>query len=372
MGHKGSIPITDFPDDHDVVLLGYELGNVLNGLLGMAELLGESGLNTEQNQWLKAIEHSGRQMQSLIRTIRPLKDETGSNIVPDNKRTDGIELLEQVIISHTPAARSGSSQLLLVTHASLPRYWNCDACLVRQLLDNLVGNAIKFTRDGEIVIEAAAVAVAGTASETLEFRISDTGRGLGATAGKNIFGAYQQCAPSSGGNSENRGLGLFICRNIVVAMNGSISCSSPEGGGACFEVSLPQALILRQAHPPVFRSSLLAQIRCQLKLRNQLRHSVENILTRLDVRWSDYGPRAPETTDQVLVLLISEAPGKPDNHLPCLLLTPRSPPGYAPGSRILEAPVLESSLGLLLLEISLQWRSFEIRNESPDSVPVQR
>ena len=65
-GQQNSFPFTIFPDDHSVTLLGHELSNVLNGLLGMAELLVDSGLNAEHDRWLTAIEYSGRQMQSLI------------------------------------------------------------------------------------------------------------------------------------------------------------------------------------------------------------------------------------------------------------------------------------------------------------------
>jgi len=371
-GHKGDIPSTIFPDDHSVTMLGHELGNVLNGLLGMAELLGDSGLSAEQGRWLTAIEHSGRQMQSLISTVRFLEGGAVLNIVPRKRRADGMELLEQVIISHTPAARSRNNRLLLVIQPGLPRHWYCDACLVRQLLDNLVGNAIKFTFAGEIVVEVASVAGAGAAGEMLEFRITDTGPGLGAITEKQIFGAYQRSSPSHGDNPGDRGLGLFICRKIVLAMNGRISCSSPKDGGACLEVTLPEALILQQNELPVLRSSLLTQIRCCLELGYPLRHSVENFLTHLGVRWSNHESTDGLSSGPGLTLVISDGARTRGSHLPGLLLTPLSHPDRAPDSRILDAPVLESNLGALLLEIALQWRRLEIRNGSPDSVPTQR
>jgi hypothetical protein len=365
-GHKGDFPSTVFPDDHSVTMLGHELGNVLNGLLGMAELLGDSGLSAEQDRWLTAIEHSGRQMQSLISTVRFLKGGAGLNIVPRKRREDGMELLEQVIISHTPAARSRNNRLLLVTEPGLPRHWYCDACLVRQLLDNLLGNAIKFTRAGEIVVEVASAPGAGAAGEMLEFRITDTGPGLGAVAEKQIFGAYQRSSPSHGDNSGDRGLGLFICSKIVLAMNGRISCSSPKGGGACFEIAFPEVLTLQQDAFPVLRSSLLAQIQCQLELGFPLRRSVENFLTNLGVRWSNHESTVAHSSGHGLTLVISDSARTRGNHHPGLLLMPVSHPDREPGSRILDAPVLESNLGALLLEIALQWRNLEIRNGTPD------
>jgi len=371
-GHKGGIPSTIFPDDHSVTMLGHELGNVLNGLLGMAELLGDSGLSAEQDRWLTAIEHSGRQMQSLISTVRFLEGGAELNIVPRKRRADGMELLEQVIISHTPAARSRNNRLLLVIQPGLPRYWYCDACLVRQLLDNLVGNAIKFTCGGEIVVEVASVPGAGAAGEMLEFRITDTGPGLGAVAEKQSFGAYQRSSLPHDDSPGDRGLGLFICRKIVLAMNGKISCSSPRDGGACFEIALPEALNLQQNDLPVLRSSLLAQIRCQLELGYPLRRSVENFLTHLGVRWSNHESTHRLSSGPGLTLVISDAAKTRGSQLPGLLLTPLSQPDKAPESRVLDAPVLESNLGALLLEIALQRRRLEIRYGNPGSVPTQR
>jgi two-component system sensor histidine kinase BarA len=364
-GQKGGIPVTVYPDDHNVVVLGHELGNVLNGLLGMAELLGESGLNAEQDRWLKAIQHSGRQMQSLIQAVRLFQGESGLNIVQRKSRVDGMEILEQVVTSHTPAARSRRNRLLLVTDPGLPRYWHCDSCLVRQLLDNVVGNAIKFTNAGEVVIEVASTTAAGVAGEMLEIRITDTGPGFETTDPKHIFGAYQRGRSTRSDKPGDRGLGLFICRKIVLAMNGRISCFSPKEGGARFEIVLPEALIFRETHLPHVRSSLLERIRCQLKLRNPLRRSVENFLDRLGVRWSNHPPSAPDSSGHGFVIVISNPERPADEHVPGLLLTPQTSPGPALHSRTLEAPVLESNLGKLLLEIALQWRGLRIRNENP-------
>ena len=371
-GQENSFPFTNFPDDHSVTLLGHELSNVLNGLLGMAELLGDSGLNAEQDKWLTAIEYSGRQMQSLISTVRFFEGGTRLNIMPRKSQVDGMELLEQVIISHTPAASSRNNRLILVVEPGLPRYWYCDACLVRQLLDNLVGNAIKFTCAGEIFVEVVSVAGAEAAGKMLEFRISDTGPGLGAVAEKQIFGAYQRNVPSHGESPGDRGLGLFICREIVLAMNGRISCLSPKSGGACFEIVLGDALISRQDNQVVLRSSLLRQIRCQLKLGYPLRRSVENFLTHMGVRWSNHPPTAAPASGHPLFVVISDAARVRDKDQPGLLLTSYSHPDRTPGSRILDAPVLESNLGSLLLEITLQWRRLEVRNGTPDSVPTPR
>lgn len=371
-GQKGGIPETDLPDDHNVVVLGHELGNVLNGLLGMAELLGDSGLSPEQDRWLRAIEQSGRQMQSLIHSVHVFQGGNEPNIVPQRCRVDGMEMLEQVVISHTPAAHSRKIRLLLVTEPGLPRHWKCDSCLIRQLLDNLVGNAIKFTCAGEVVIEVASTPVAGTASEMLEFRISDTGPGLDEAAGKRIFAAYQGSSPAHRGKTADRGLGLFICRNIVLALNGRITCTSPKSGGARFEIALPETLVFSETCPGKLQSSLLEQIRCQLELAYPLRRSVENFLARLGVSCSNRLSVNSHATEQCLALVISDAQSTRQDQPPGLVLTPQANAGTVLRRRVLDAPVLESSLGVLLLEMALQWRSQEIRNGKRGSVPTRR
>jgi len=365
-GLKRGVTSTVFPEDHKLAILGHELCNVLNGLLGMTELLGNSGLTAEQGRWLKAIEHSGRQMETLIRSGRLFRNANQTSCLPHPARVDGLELLEQVIISHTPAARLRKNRLFLVVQPELPRHWLLDACPVRQLLDNLVGNAIKFTRSGDIVIEAAAVPVMGKSGGAIRFRISDTGPGFGAATADQIFSAYHRGAGASTAGSGNHGLGLYICRNLVLAMRGLITCSSPEAGGARLEVVLPDALRIGKTRPPMLHSTLLDTVRCQLKLGGELRRCVANFLARLGVQYSDEERASPA---QGLELFISEAPAQWTRDAPSLLVRPCTHAGAAPGKRVLKAPLLESSLCAMLLEIAFEWRNLALRNENPGSIP---
>jgi len=368
-GHEHAFPSTGFPINHDLAVLGHELGNVLNGLLGMAELLGDSGLNAEQNRWLKAIENSGRQMESLIRSVWAVREEGEQCHTPQPVRVDGMEILEDVITSHTPAASLRENRLLLVTHPDMPRYWRLDACLVRQLLDNLVGNAIKFTRKGEIVVEAAAVVVEGEPGQAIRLRVSDTGPGFDQARSEHLFAAYHRSKVSGKAAIGNRGLGLYICRNIALALGGNIKCAIPESGGSRFEVVLPGAFCSDKGRPRALQSSLFGRVHCQLDLGEALYPSVGNFLSRLGV---PFGKENADPPCDGFSLLITEVLQAGVNGLPSLLFTPHPDSTFKPQPRILRAPLLESSLGSLLLEIVLEWRSLVLRNESPDSVPRLR
>jgi hypothetical protein len=282
---------------------------------------------------------------------------------------DGLDLLEQVVISHTPAACAGNNRLLLVADPALPRYWLVDACLVRQLLDNLVGNAIKFTQSGEIVIGAESMVVDGTPGDAIRLIVSDTGPGFDGAVAEQIFSAYYRCTEAGKGGAGNRGLGLYICQSIAKAMSGRITTMSPEGGGARFEVLLPGAVPIEEPGWLIPRSTLLQQVECQLRLGGALRRSVANFLARLGVRYSagEFDPPG-----KGFVLKISEAPGRGYGEPPSLLFAPHPADDTAPRRRTLQAPLLESTLGAMLLEMALEWRGLVLRNESPGSIPKPR
>jgi len=364
-GLKGGNPETAFPVNQDLFMLGHELGNVLNGLLGMTELLRDSRLNAEQDCWLQAIEQSGRQMRMLIESIGGSEGGDIPGVLVRRVRMDGVKALEQVVISHFPAARTKRNRLLLLVDPDLPRYWRCDPCLLRQLLDNLLGNAIKFTVSGEIILYARA-GRGDRGPDDLVLRVKDSGEGIGPGMEKRIFRAYQQGRAGRRSAAGGSGLGLFICKHITLAMNGSIDWSNPAGGGSCFEVALPGVLnpLEKKSGP---HSSLLSRIHCQLQLPEPLQQSVANFLIRLGVSWGREDIPARKFSGKMLHIKVgmTDAPG-------CasalgLILAPQVA-GAAPGERTLSAPVIQSRMELLLLRMALEWISADGR---PDSAPEQ-
>jgi hypothetical protein len=358
-------------DDHSIDMLGHELGNVLNGLLGMSGLMRESSLNSEQERWLTAIEHCGEQMTLLIETFREPGNGIREVVEPRPRLIDGLGVLEQTIISHLPAAQRRGNRLFLTIDPDLPRYWNGDPCLLRQLLDNLLGNAIKFTRSGEIVVEALAGGVDQN-SNTLSLEVRDSGVGIEPSDGGRIFEAYGQGHSTERSKHAGIGLGLFICHRIVQSMNGTITWSSPTGGGTCFEIELP-GLLSNNAEGQYPTSSIMSSIHCVIGLEQPLQTSFANFLTRLNVSWNESESTSPEIADRPLQLLVSEADLPCEVPGPTVLLTPRTG-SYLPAPRILATPILESTLEQALLEIGLEWNCIRVANhaeaagESDDAV----
>lgn len=328
--------------------LDHELGNVLNGLLGMARLVRESGLSAEQDYWLQAIEQSGRQLGRLVEAYCRPGTTQESALRVHATHFDGIDLLEKVLISHAPAARSGGNQLLLIASPELPRHWCADSCLLRQLLDNLLGNAVKFTRSGRVMLEAAAETDGSRTRDILIVRISDSGSGVDEALGERMFEAYRQ-GPEPG--PAGIGLGLFICRNIARAMGGSIGWSDSGWGGACFELRVP-AVVARDSPPALPTPRLLRSLHCRLRLADPLRQSVGAILSRIGVPWSLESAGSGSRGEQTIV--IEAAPDSPGHPGPNIALRLAEPARSTRPALALQAPILEATLGPLLLQMALE------------------
>lgn len=352
--HKdGNPPLSS---NQGVAELGHELGNVLNGLLGMARLVRDSGLNAEQERWLRAIEQSGRQMRWLVEAFRCEPGCPDPTIASRPAELDGIDMLEQAVLAHAPAARDSFNRLMLVADAELPHYWMCDPCLLRQILDNLLGNALKFTRSGEVVLEAGRPGPESGGQGDLSITVTDSGPGIDATLGSRMFAAYEQGEASLRGRSNGRGLGLFIARRIVESMGGAINWCSPAGGGARFEVLLPGVLVPVCAASGKLPTGMLQALECHVDLAGPLRRSVIGCLARL-------GAGGPQQSPDRLQVSLTELPLTGDHPGPVLGLHARTAAGDVIGSKRLQAPILECSLGPLLLEFALEW--LWIRNDKP-------
>jgi anti-sigma regulatory factor (Ser/Thr protein kinase) len=364
LDHKN--PAGEFSQDRALAILGHELGNVLNGLLGMTELLRDARLNPEQDRWLRAIEHSGRQMGQLIDSFHHLNQFPRLATRPEQQPMDGIKMLEQVVIAHTPAARSRDNNLVLIVDPAIPRFWECDACRVRQLVENLLGNAIRFTRSGEVIVDVFAQGEKSAESTTLGIKITDSGPGIDNASGERIFEAGQKDFHANGGPSAGKGLGLYICRNIVRSMRGRILWSRPKAGGTCFEVTIPGALGPHRGYSQFPQSMLLKQVCCRLQLDKPIRLGVANFLTRLGVDWYDDACPGHELPSPSLLIDVTADRSMDIDNLPGLKLRAKSPAGISRQGKRLAGPVLLSSLGILLIEMALEWRR---QQATPGGIP---
>lgn len=212
--------------------VSHELRTPLNGILGMTQLMSLDPLSPEQAERLGVVQQSARHLLSLIGDLLDVsRIEFGRTelhaepVALAASVTEVVELLRPMAEDKRLALRVGPLQ-------GIPPLVRCDPVRVKQVLHNLVGNAIKFTSHGEVRIDAA------RDGERLVFSISDTGEGIAPDQVERIFDAFEQAPQQAGVRRAGTGLGLTISRHLARAMGGDVVCRSRPGEGAVFEFSM--------------------------------------------------------------------------------------------------------------------------------------
>jgi hypothetical protein len=345
--------------EQHLAMLGHELRNALNGMLSVTEMLGESGLSGEQRQLLKALRQSGKQLHWLIESVDPGGRSAEFPFTPVYGELNGIDLLEQAIRCHMPAATLKNNLLLLTVEPELSARWVSDARLLRQVIDNLLGNAIKYTQSAVVEMKVRrAVGKQGKAGG-LELRVHDSGPGISMDDSKQIFEPWVQLGDDR--IDEGVGLGLHVCRRIVSNLKGSVDYFCDSGIGSYFRVCLPGVVECGMQGETHLISGLYSRTVCQVSVRDSLAQSLESLLARLGIRTGSSGQASVAEADIDLQILITESQIFPaesscQNGLQFTAGPICGRNGALPRPRRLQAPFLESTLGPLLMEMSLEWR----------------
>jgi hypothetical protein len=345
--------------EQNLAMLGHELCSVLNGIQGMTELLDGTRLNGEQKQLVEAVKLSIRQMRWLVGGIDSQRHGMVFPFSPEPCVLDGPGLLEQAVRCHTRAAMIKNNLLLLVIDPQLPQHWFGDVHLLRQLIDNLLGNAIKFTQSGLVVIEARRAPAGQAKDNDLELLVTDTGIGFNQAASRRIFKPFVQAGPDIGRVHGGTGLGLYICRSIVSRLNGQLDCTSKPGSGSSFRVFLPDAIETGHREECQISSGLFSSMTCHVSVQEELGRSLEFLLQRMGITVEpgpDGGKLCTDGNFRVEITLAD--PCADDASMEhCLIFTPgrdQSNAGPLPGFRRMQPPFLSSTLGLLLMEMVLE------------------
>jgi signal transduction histidine kinase len=211
--------------------VSHELRTPMNAILGFTDALlaGVDGpLNDEQRQSLGWVQRGGRDLLGLINEILDLSRIEAGRLVLSPERFDPRQLVSDVVEQHRPLVAQ-KDVTLHFRDAGAPTEANLDRQRVRQILINIVGNAVKFTEHGRVEVEV------GEQGEGFYVSVRDTAGGIDPTLHEAIFEAFEQ----TGDNVAGTGLGLAISRRLARAMNGDVTVESEPGRGSTFELRLP-------------------------------------------------------------------------------------------------------------------------------------
>ena len=219
-----------------VANMSHEIRTPMNGVLGMTELLRGTSLTPEQAGYAEAISKSGEALMTIINDVLDL-----SKIEAGKLDIEAIDFDIRVVIDEAAElmahrAQSKGVELAVVIGADVPERVRGDPVRLRQVILNLISNAVKFTEIGEIVVRVQPSAVEG-ASGRLDFEVSDTGAGISESTQKRLFESFSQGEASTNRKFGGTGLGLAISRQLVALMGGEIGVRSEVGRGSTFHFS---------------------------------------------------------------------------------------------------------------------------------------
>jgi signal transduction histidine kinase/CheY-like chemotaxis protein len=220
--------------------MSHEIRTPLNAIIGMAELLGETPLSGDQKKYVDVFRKAGDTLLKLVSDILDLSKIEAGQLELESIDFDLPGVLEESVEIYALKAAEKGVELVCDPDPALAPLRRGDPARLRQVVLNLISNALKFTADGEIVVSAEPAG-----GNALRLTVSDTGIGIPADKLETIFASFTQVDSSITRKYGGTGLGLTICRNLVEMMGGSIRVDSEVGRGSRFlvELELPPASI---------------------------------------------------------------------------------------------------------------------------------
>ncbi len=216
--------------------MSHEIRTPMNGVLGMAELLSKTEMAPKQRKFVDVIVRSGNALLTIINDILDFSKIDAGQMALDNAPFDLNEAISDVVTLLSARATEKDLELIVRIDPQLPEMFVGDVGRIRQILTNLVGNAVKFTEKGHVLVNVSGAVERGVAK--LAIAIVDTGVGIPEDKLQAVFEQFSQVDASNTRRHEGTGLGLAIASRLAKLMGGQISVQSQLGQGSTFTVSM--------------------------------------------------------------------------------------------------------------------------------------